>query len=144
MKNRKKGGQNTRDNAIKVLVVEPEKPCYIQEISGLDDMRNIVGGHIQAVYPYLDDVALVCNEEEKILNLPCNRPLINDRGVPYDMICGTFFLAGLRVEDFVSLTDEQVQKFSALYDSMIEPAVEKTEPLKKHTEQKKKRSTYER
>ncbi len=133
-----------RDNAIKVLVVEPEKPCYIQEISGLDAMRNIVGGHIQAVYPYLDDVALVCNEEGKILNLPCNRPLINDRGVPYDMICGTFFLAGLGVEDFVSLTDEQVQKFSALYDSMIEPAVEKTEPLKKHPEQKKKRSTYER
>ena len=107
-------------------------------------MRNIVGGHIQAVYPYLDDVALIYNEEGKILNLPCNRPLTNDRGVPYDMICGTFFLAGLGAEDFVSLTDEQVQKFSALYDSMIEPAVEKTKPLKKHLEQKKKGSTHER
>ena len=104
---------------IKVLVVEPERPCEVREIRGLDDMQAIVGGYIQAVYPFRDEVALVCNEEGKNLGLPCNRPLINNRGIPYDMICGTFFLAGLGAEDFVSLTEEQIQKFSALYDNMI-------------------------
>ena len=104
---------------IKVLVVEPMKPCETREISSLEDMQAIVGGHIQAVYPFGDEVALVCNEDGKYLDLPYNRPLTNDRGIPYDMICGTFFLAGLGAEDFVSLTEAQINKFSALYDNMV-------------------------
>lgn len=30
---------------MKVLVVEPLKPCYVREIEGLQAMREIVGGH---------------------------------------------------------------------------------------------------
>ena len=113
---------------IKVLVVEPMKPCEVREISGLDEMRAIVGGHIQAVYPFQDEVALICNEDGKILGLPYNRPLANDRGVPYDMICGTFFLAGLGSEDFTSLTEDQIRTFSALYDNMVVITAEKEPP----------------
>ena len=29
---------------MKVLIVEPMKPCYVREISGLNDMQEIVGG----------------------------------------------------------------------------------------------------
>ena len=85
---------------MNVLIVEPMKPCRAQEIPGtLEAMQAIVGGHLQAVYPFRDEaVALVCNEDGKRLGLPHNRPLTNDRGVPYDMICGTFFLAGLGAE----------------------------------------------
>ena len=36
----------------------------------------------------------------------------------YDIICGTFFIAGLGQEDFVSLTDEQIQRYKSLYDNM--------------------------
>ena len=118
---------------IKVLVVEPMKPCEVREISGLDEMQAIVGGHIQAVYPYQDEVALVCNEDGKYLDLPDNRPLTNDRGIPYDVICGTFFLAGLGEEDFVSLTDEQIEKFSALYDNMMVLPAERAEAQKEIT-----------
>ena len=35
---------------MKVLIVEPMKPCYVREISGLNDMQEIVGGHIEAIY----------------------------------------------------------------------------------------------
>ena len=119
---------------IKVLVVEPMKPCRTQEICGLDDMQAIVGGYIQAVYPFRN-VALVCNEDGKYLGLPYNRPLTNDRGIPYDMICGTFFLAGVGREDFVSLTDEQIQKFSALYDNMMVITAEK-EPSRAQQDKK--------
>ena len=111
---------------LRVLVVEPMKMSEVREIKpSLDDMQAIVGGYIQAVYPFHDRVALVCNEEGKNLGLPYNRPLTNDRGVPYDMICGTFFLAGLGSEDFVSLTEAQIQKFSALYDNMVVITAEK-------------------
>ena len=112
---------------IKVLVVEPMKPCRVQEICGLEEMQAIVGGYIQAVYPFRDEVALICNEEGRHLGLPYNRPLTDDRGIPYDMICGTFFLAGLGEEDFVSLTDEQIEKFSVLYDNMMVLTAERSD-----------------
>ena len=103
---------------MKVLIVEPMKPCYVREISGLNDMQEIVGGHIEAIYPFKEQVAIIANEEGKILGLPFNRPLSDERGVPYDIVCGTFFLAGLGAEDFVSLTDEQIQRYKSLYDNM--------------------------
>ena len=40
----------------------------------LEAMQGIVGGHLQAVYPFRDEVALVCNEEGKNLNLPYDFP----------------------------------------------------------------------
>ena len=123
---------------IRVLVVEPMKPCVEREISGLDAMQAIVGGSIQAVYPFRDKVALVCNEEGKHLDLPYNRPLTDDHGLPYDIICGTFFLAGVGEEDFVSLTEEQVQKFSALYDNMVILTAEPPAPQERQARQKKK------
>ena len=103
---------------MKVLIVEPMKPCYVREISGLNDMQEIVGGHIEAIYPFKEQVAIIANEEGKILGLPFNRHLSDERGVPYDIVCGTFFMAGLGAEDFVSLTDEQIQRYKSLYDNM--------------------------
>ena len=38
---------------MKVLIVEPMKPCYVREISGLNDMQEIVGGHIAVSYTHL-------------------------------------------------------------------------------------------
>lgn len=69
------GGVIMSDEMIKVLVVKPMQPCRVQETSGLKDMQKIVGGPIQAVYPFQDPVVLVCHEEGKMLGLPFNRPL---------------------------------------------------------------------
>ena len=62
---------------MKVLIVEPMKPCYVREISGLNDMQEIVGGHIEAIYPFKEQVAIIANEEGKILGLPFNLSLIH-------------------------------------------------------------------
>lgn len=123
---------------IKVLVVEPMKPCEVREISGLGEMQSIVGGHIQAVYPFRDEIALVCNADGKNLDLPYNRPLTNDRGIPYDMICGTFFLASVGAEDFVSLTAEQIQRYKSLYDNVVVLTAEVPAPQEKQAHKKKK------
>lgn len=103
---------------MKVLVVEPQKPCRVQEIESLPDMQQLVGGDIEAVYPFQEPVALVCNSEGKLLGLPMNRPLLDKDYLPYDIIRGTFFVAGLGQEDFISLTDEQIQRYKSLYDNM--------------------------
>ena len=129
---------------IRVLVVEPMKPCQVREISGLDEMQAIVGGHIQAVYPFRDEVALVCNEEGKNLGLPLNRPLTDNHGLPYDMICGTFFLAGLGAEDFVSLTEDQLRQYKEMYDNMMIIDTGRPIPQEKHTGHKKRDDRGER
>lgn len=103
---------------MKVLVVEPQKPCRVQEIDSLADMQRIVGGDIEAVYPFQELVAVVCNADGKALGLPMNRPLLDKDYLPYDIIRGTFFITGLGQEDFISLTDEQIQRYKSLYDNM--------------------------
>lgn len=104
------------DNPLKVLVVEPRKRPYVQEIDGsLASMQKLVGGTIQAVYPFDDAVALVCHDEGKLLNLPYNRFLYNKNHQPYDVICGTFFVVGVGAEDFQSLTAQQIRKYHEMY-----------------------------
>lgn len=89
---------------IKILVVEPMKPCEVREIPDtLEAMQALVGGYIQAVYPFQEEVAVICNEEGRNLDLPYNRPLMDESGLPYDIVCGTFFMAGVSGEHFVSL-----------------------------------------
>ena len=126
---------------IKVLVVEPMNPCEVREIDGsLETMQAIVGGYIQAVYPFpFDEIALICNEEAKLMGLPYNRPLTDNHGIPYDIICGTFFLAGQGGEDFVSLTDEQIERYKGLYDNMMVLTAEKVPPKQKISEKKKEK-----
>lgn len=97
---------------MKVLVVEPNKKPEVQEIgSGLESMQAVVGGLIEAVYPFDDPVALICNEEGKITGLPLNRCLRDESGEINDIIAGTFFLCGAPAESesFTSLTDEQIE-----------------------------------
>ena len=56
-----------------VLVVEPERRPELREIDGtLESMQGIVGGLIQAIYPFGKPVALVCNDEGKLTNLTAN------------------------------------------------------------------------
>ena len=114
---------------IKVLVVEPMKPCRVQEISDtLDAMRQIVGGDIEAVTSIRYASAIVCNENGKILDLPYNRPLLDESGLlPLDILRGTFFIAGMSGEHFVSLTDEQIQHYKNLYDNAAVLTAERPE-----------------
>ena len=104
------------DNPLKVLVVEPMKRPYVQKIDGsLASMQKLVGGTIQAVYPFEDPVALVCNDEGKLLTLPYNRFLYDENRNPYDVVCGTFFVVGVGEENFKSLTDRQIRKYHDMY-----------------------------
>ena len=112
---------------MRVLVMEPGKEAVDKEIdSSLKSMQKVVGGYIEAIYPFRDPVALVCNEEGKLDHLPLNRVLYDeDSGQALDVIAGTFFICGAPpdAEDFTSLTDEQVQKYQERFHSpeMIAP-----------------------
>ena len=97
---------------MKVLVVEPNKKPEVRKIgNGLESMQAVVGGLIEAVYPFDDPVALICNEEGKITGLPLNRCLRDESGEIIDIIAGTFFLCGTPADSdsFTSLTEEQIE-----------------------------------
>ena len=107
---------------MKVLIVEPLKAPYAAEIDGsLKSMQKIVGGLIQVIYPFDDPVALVCNDEGKLMGLPLNRPLTDCNGDIYDIIAGTFFLctAPIDSDSFGSLTEEQINKYTAYYKNQM-------------------------
>lgn len=91
---------------LKVLIVEPDYAPYEKEINGLHEMQAVVGGSIQAIYPYKEPVAIVCNEEG-ILRLPFNRSIEGG----YGGVFGTFFVCGLGEESFCSLTPEQAKTY---------------------------------
>ena len=94
-----------------VLVVEPMKEPYVKEIDpGLHALQAEVGGDIGATYPFSDPVALVCNDEGKLIGLDLNRGLRDENGEIYDIMAGTFLVVGLGEEDFTSLSPELAQK----------------------------------
>jgi len=100
-------------DTIKVLLVKPMQPPQVTEIpADLKGMQQTVGGYIQAVYPYEEPVALVCDEEAKLSGKPLNRALRDDDGRIYDIIAGDFFICDISGEDFASLSDEQIKQFS--------------------------------
>lgn len=100
--------------SMRILVVEPEHRPEVQDIDGtLESMQSIVGGLIQLVYPFEGPVALVCNDEGKLMDLPANRALRDKNGQVYDIVFGTFFLCGAPGDSdhFTSLTPEQVEQY---------------------------------
>jgi tRNA/tmRNA/rRNA uracil-C5-methylase (TrmA/RlmC/RlmD family) len=65
---------------MKLLVVEPLKKPYVKEIdSGLASLQHEVGGYIQAVYPWAEMCAIVCDEEAKLTG----------KEIVLDAYCGT-------------------------------------------------------
>ena len=99
---------------MKVLIVEPEKVPYATEIpTGLESLQKQVGGLIQALY--MADAAMLCNDEGKLMGLPWNRPLYDEEGNLYDIIAGTFLVVGLTEDDFRSLTEEQIIRYTKMF-----------------------------
>ena len=94
-----------------MLVVEPGYLPYEKEIQDgadhLEQMQAIVGGLIEPIYPYHEEVAIVCNEEGLINGLPFNRSVPGG----YGGVFGTFFICGLGEEDFCSLPPELTERF---------------------------------
>ena len=61
-------------------------------------------------------MAIVCNEEGKLLGLEPNRAIRNpETGELLDILCGTCFICGLGEDDFCSLTQEQIDCYSRMF-----------------------------
>ena len=101
-----------------ILKVEPGKaPERMKITDDLESIQKVVGGSIQAIYPFDEPLAMVCHEEAKLIGLPLNRALRGEDGKIYDIIAGSFFLCGAppEKESFASLTEDQMKRYEALF-----------------------------
>lgn len=93
---------------MKVLYIEPLKAPRVVEIDHtLSEMRRLVDGDIACTYPWSEKLGLVHNDNAIAEGKPMNRVLED-----YDIVRGSFFLAGLGVDDFCSLPDDLIEKYT--------------------------------
>lgn len=104
--------KNKTENQLKALLVKPLAEPIVAEISNnLDTLQKLVGGTIQVLYPFQDEVGLICNDDGKLIGLDLNRALRTESGVVYDIIAGDFLIVALTEDDFGSLSDEQLEQY---------------------------------
>lgn len=113
---------------MKVLVVEAGHTPYEKEINSKSEMTAVVGGSIEAIYPFCESIALICGGESRNMQLPFNRSVPNG----YGNIYGTFFVCGLRDSGmgFCSLKPEQIKHYKNYFcqtETMVK--AEENQPL---------------
>lgn len=108
---------DNKPDLIQVVLCEPGKNACITTINNtLESLQQIVGGYIEAVYPFDDSVAIICNEEGKINGMELNRTLRDENDKVYDILAGPFLIVGLGEEDFASLAPEHLEKYRNLFE----------------------------
>lgn len=92
-----------------ILIIEPGRHPRETDIeNSLESFQKTVGGYIEALYPFSEKIALVCDEEAKLKSdTQWNRMLPECR----DIIKGTFFICGLGEEDFTDISAELAEKY---------------------------------
>ena len=107
-------------NMLRVIVCRPDEyaeAAWIED--SLEAMQALVGGPIQEYMPFtgadarLDDLAVICNEEGKLMRLPPSRAIFDEDGHVLDIIAGPFFIcyAPLESETFMSLPEDLEKEF---------------------------------
>ena len=78
---------------ISVLLIQPGKyPKTVAIKDSLEAMQALVGGDIEEYMPFEDEVAIICNEEGKMIGLPLNRAVYSEEEVdiPYGEMAQKF------------------------------------------------------
>ena len=102
-----------KEQTITILRIAPGKsPETVSIPNTLESLQSEVGGMIEAVYPFPEEVCLLCHGEAKLIGLPLNRALSDEEGSIYDIIAGTFLVVGLSKDNFASLPSELLAKFT--------------------------------
>ena len=110
-------GSEIKEQRINVILCEPgKKACIATVTNQLASFQKIVGGYIEAIYPFDDPVAIIFNEEGKLNGMEANRALCDSSGQIYDILLGPFLITGLGDEDFASLSKELQDKYYSLFE----------------------------
>ncbi len=105
-----------KPETIRVLLTEPGQIARAVEIgTSLEELQAAVGGTIEAYYPFEEEVCIVCNDEGKFNGMSPCRAVYDEDHELIDVIFGPFFICSCRGEDFGSLTEEQIERYTELF-----------------------------
>ena len=123
---------------IKILKVEPGKPPCVKEIANdFKASQEEVEGDIECV-GFGDGCVAVINAEGKLNGMQPNRRNGDD------IICGPFFICGDTPDgDFISLTEQQIEKYKDKYSNEMILSVPK-QPEAHKKPMKKEKHEHER
>lgn len=108
--------QLDQSQMMDVLLVKPGMyPQQVKISTELEDMQAAVGGDIEEIYPFEDEVAIVCNGEGKLNRCELNRSLRTEDGDISDILAGDFLITGLTEDDFGSLSPELMAKYEEMF-----------------------------
>lgn len=120
------GAGSEEKNMIRVVVCRPGEHAEVTEIEeNLRSMQEVVGGLIQEFFPFhkdddprYDDVALICNDEGKLMQMKPSRAVFGEDGRLQDVIAGPFFIcyAPIESETFLSLPDDLTEEMRQKFD----------------------------
>lgn len=108
-----------REDLLRVIYVQAGKRASVIDIEDkLEAMQKLVGGMIEEYMPFEDDVAIICNDEGKMMGLPLNRGIKKENGELADIIAGDFFIcyAPIESERFLSMPKELEEKYKREFD----------------------------
>ena len=87
-----------------------EDPTVITIPHQLEYMQELVGGLIEVVEPFSDDIVLVCNENGRNEDKPLNR-IINEQ---MD-IRGDFFICGQNTVGLCNMPEDKVDEYVQMF-----------------------------
>lgn len=99
---------------IRVIAKRPDSKFYVTNVSNtLKNLQSFVGGYIEVVQIY-GDVAIVCNEEGRLMNLPYNCTIC---GISF---CGDILIVGSEGEEFCDLGEDFIKNFKEFEEEQVE------------------------
>ena len=100
-----------KEEKIRVVLLEPGKLARVADIdSSLEGMQKTVNGWIEAVYPFEEEVCIVCNEEGKLIGLEGNRRLGDD------ILVGVFYIMSENEDgELLSLSERKIKRYTELF-----------------------------
>ena len=109
-------------NKIKCIKCAPNKNAEVCTLgTDLPSLQEAVGGYIEFVYPFDDNVCVMCNEEGKLEHLDWSRPLLDENNALYDVIAGTCYIMGITNDGGNrDLTDDEINHYMKLWKYPIE------------------------
>ena len=97
---------------LKAIVIKPGKFAREEDLDlSYHSLRTLVGGNIEMTYPFEDEyLAVISNEEAKLLDLPPNRAARRPDGTIADIYCGTMVVVALAPEgEYRDLTKREAK-----------------------------------
>ena len=104
---------------MKSIVIKPGKFARVTDLDlSYHKLRDVVGGYIEMTYPFPDEeIAVISNEEAKLLDLAPNRAIRRADGTVIDIYCGPMVVVALAPEgEYRDLTDQEINLILQMWE----------------------------